>query len=73
MVNVVFQVPKGGLLYKAFDMTGATDIRYMVSLRDADIESLTYDWSDTKKDIPLTRGDKNPLSIFQNISFTATL
>jgi len=38
----------------------------MISLRDPDIDSLTYDRSDTDKVIPLTRGDKNLLCIFQD-------
>jgi len=64
VVNVVFQVSKEGPLYKALEKSGDTDIRDMISLRDPDIESLTYDRSDTEKDTPLTRGDKNFLFIF---------
>jgi len=65
VVNVVFQVSKEGPLYRALEKSGDTDIRDMISLRNPDIESLTYDRSDTEKGIPLMRGDKNLLCIFQ--------
>jgi len=65
VVNVVFQVSKEGPLYKALEKSGDTDIRDMISLRNPDIESLTYDRSDTEKDTPLTSGDKNLICIFQ--------
>ncbi len=61
VVNVVFQVPKEGLLYKALEKSGDTDIRDMISLKNPDINSLTYDRSDTDQDIPISRGDKNLL------------
>jgi len=66
VVNVVFQVSKEGPLYKALEKSGDTDIRDMISLRDPDIDSLTYDRNDTDKNIPLTRTDKNLLHIFQD-------
>jgi len=64
MVNVVFQVPKEGPLYKALEKSGDTDIRDMNLLRDADIDSLTYDRSLTDKDVPLSMSDKSLLHIF---------
>jgi len=64
IVNVVFQVPMEGPLYIALEKSGDNDVMAMISLHDCDIDSLTYDRSDTKKDVPLSRGDKNFLCIF---------
>ncbi len=47
ILNVVFQVPKEGSLYKALEKSGDNDIMAMISLHDCDIDSLTYDRSDT--------------------------
>ena len=66
VVNVVFQVPKEGPLYKALVKSGDNDVMSMITLRDSDIDSLTYDKSDVEKDIPLTRVDKYLLYIFQD-------
>ncbi len=66
VVNVVFQVPKEGPLYKALEESGDSDIRDMITLRACDIDSLTYDRNDTDKNIPLTRNDKNLLHIFRD-------
>jgi len=66
VVNVVFQVPKEGPLYKALEKSGDTDIRDMVTLRACDIDSLTYDRNDTDKNIPLTKKKKKLLRIFQD-------
>jgi len=65
VVNVVFQVPKDGSLYKALEKSGDNDVMAMISLRGCDIDTLTFDRSDTEKNIPLTRNDKNLLCIFQ--------
>ncbi len=65
-MNVAFQIPKEGPLYKALVKSGDDDVMAMISLRDCDIDSLTYARSDTKKDIPLTRIDKNLLCIFHD-------
>jgi len=62
-VHAVFQVPKEGLLYKALEKSGDTDIRDMVSLRDTDIDSLTYDRNETDKDVPLSMSDRSTLHI----------
>jgi len=66
VVNVVFQVPKEGPLYKALVKSGDNDIMAMIALHYSDIDSLTYDRSDTVKDTPLTRIDKNLICIFQD-------
>jgi len=59
VVNVVFQVPKEGLLCsKALVKSGDIDFMAKITLHDSDIDSLTYDTSDTVKDTPLTRVDK---------------
>jgi len=64
IMNVVFQIPKEGPLYKALEKSGDNDIMAMITLCDCDIDSLTYDRSDTEKDVSLSRGDKNLLHIF---------
>jgi len=63
LLNVVFGVPMDGPLYKA---SGDTDIRDIISLDEADIDSLTYYRSDTEKDIPLPRWDKALINIFKH-------
>jgi len=65
VLNVVFGVPKDGPLYKALVQSGDTDIRDIISLDDADINSLTYDESDTETDVLLSRHDKAHLCIFK--------
>jgi len=64
IVNNVFQVPNDGPLYKALEKSGDNDVMAMISLRDCDIDTLTFDRSDTEKNVPLSRGDKNLLRIF---------
>ena len=64
VVNVVLQVPKEGPLYKALEKSGDNDVMAMISLPDCDIDTLTFDRSDTEKNVPLSRGDKNLLHIF---------
>jgi len=66
LLNVVFRVPKDGSLYKALMKSGGTGIRHIISLDETDIDSLTYDRSDTEKDIPLPRGDKVLIHIFKH-------
>ena len=66
LLNVVFRVPKDGPLYKALMKSGDTDIRDILSLNGTDIDSLTYDRSDTEKDIPLSRWDKVLINIFKH-------
>ena len=66
VLNVVFEVPKDGPLYKALMKSGDTDIRDTISLSEADIDSLTYDKSDTETDVPLSRRDKVLLRIFKH-------
>jgi len=66
LLNVVFRVPKDGPLYKALMKSGDTDIRDILSLSETDIDSLTYDRSDTEKDTPLSRGDKALIHIFMH-------
>ena len=63
-MNNVFQVPNDGPLYKALEKSGDNDVMAMISLRDCDIDMLTFDRSDAEKDFPLSRGDKNLLHIF---------
>ncbi len=64
---VVFQAAKEESLYKALKKLGDNAIMAMITFHDCDIDSLTYDRSDTEKDIPLTRGDKILLCIFQDL------
>jgi len=66
LLNVVFRVPKDGPLYKALMKSGDTDIMDILSLDEADIDSLTYDRSDTEKDMPLSRWNKVLLKIFKH-------
>jgi len=66
MLNVVFRVPKVGPLYKALTKSGDTDIRDILLLDETDIDSLTYNRSDTEKDIPLSRWDKVLIHIFKH-------
>jgi len=66
LLNVVFRVPKDGPLYKALMKSGDTDIRDILSLNGTDIDSLTYDRSNTEKDIPLPRCDKALINIFKH-------
>jgi len=66
LLNVVFRVSKDGPLYKALMKSGDTDIRDILSLDQTDIDSLTYDRSDTEKDIPLSRWDKVLIKIFKH-------
>jgi len=63
-----FKIPKEGPLYKALEKSGDNDIMAMITLCDCDIDSLTYDRSDTEKDVPLSRVDKNLLCIFTHES-----
>ncbi len=65
VLNVVFGVPKDGPLYKALVKSGDTDIRDIISLDEADIDSLTYDKSDTETYVPLSRHDKALIHIFR--------
>jgi len=64
IMNVVFQVSKEGPLYKALDKSGDIDVMAMIALHDCDIDSLTYNRSDTKNDVTFSKGDKNLLHIF---------
>jgi len=66
LLNVVFRVPKDGPLYNALKKSGDTDIRDIILLDEADIDSLTYDRSDTEKDIPLSRWDKALIHILKH-------
>ncbi len=50
ILSYVFKVPKDRLA-----IAGYEDIWGLFTLSDADIESLTYDWIDMEKDIPLGR------------------
>ena len=65
LLNVVFRVPKDGPLYKALMKSGDMDIRDILWLDQTDIDSLTYDRSDTEKNIPLSRWDKVLINIFK--------
>ncbi len=65
MLNVVFGVPKDGPLYKALVKSGDVDMRDVILLDEPDIDSLTYDKSDTETDIPLPRHEKVFLHIFK--------
>ncbi len=66
VMNVVFQVPNDGPLYKALEKSGDNDVMAMISLCHCDIDTLTFDRSGAEKNIPLTRNDKNLLHIFQD-------
>jgi len=69
VLNVAFQVPKDGPLYKALVKSGDMDIRDTISpLNETDIDSLTYDKSETKNDISLSRWDKSLLHILTTTS-----
>ena len=65
VLTVVFGAPKDGPLYKALVKSGDVDMRDVISLSESDIDSLTYDKSDTKTDTPLSRHDKVLLCIFK--------
>ncbi len=65
VLNVVFGVPKDGPLYKALVKSGDIDMWDVISLSEPDINSLTYDKSDTETDIPLPRHEKVLLHIFK--------
>jgi len=64
-LTVVFGVPKDGPLYKALVKSGDIEMRDVISLSESDIDSLTYDKSDTKTGIPLARHEKVLLCIFK--------
>ena len=66
LLNVVFSVPKDRPLYKALMKSGDMDIRDILLLDQTDIDSLTYDRSDTEKDVPLSRWDKVLIKIFKH-------
>ncbi len=66
VLTVVFGVPKDGPLYKALVKSGDTDMRDVISLSESDIDSLTYDKSDTETDIPLARHEKVLRCIFKH-------
>jgi len=66
VLNVVFQVLKDGSLYQTLVKSGDMDIQVTISFNEADIDFLTYDKSETKKDIPLSRHDKSLLHIFNH-------
>jgi len=65
VVNIVFQVSEG-LLYKALEKSADT------SLTKIDIDSLTYDKSETDKDVPLSRSNMSHIHIFVITSSIAT-
>jgi len=52
VLTVVFGVPKDGPLYKALVKSGDIDMRDVILLSESDIDSLTYDKSDTETDTP---------------------
>jgi len=52
------------VLLQGFGEIRKHDVMAMITLSDCDTDLLTYDRSDTKKDIPLLRDDRNLLSIF---------
>jgi len=64
ILSNVFKVPKEGPLSKALASAGYGDIWGLVTLSDADIESLTYDWDDMEKDTPLGKAHQSLLHIF---------
>jgi len=64
ILSNVLKVPEKGLLSKALETAGYGDIWGLVTLSDADIESLTYDQDDMEKDIPLGRANQSLLCIF---------
>jgi len=66
VLNVVFQVPKDRPLYKALLKSGDTNVWDTISLNQADIDSLTYDRSETEKNVSLSRQDKILLHIFNH-------
>jgi len=62
VVNIWFQVLKEGSLYKALEKSGDTrekpvdtNIRDMILPSDTDIDSLTYDKSETDKDVSFSK------------------
>jgi len=58
VLSVVFVVPKDGPLYKTLVKSGDIDMRDVISLNEPDIDSLTYNKSDSKTNIPLPRHEK---------------
>jgi len=64
ILSNVFQVPEDGPLAKALKSAGYDDIWALVTLSNADIESLTYYKNENEKNIPLEMAHKNLLCIF---------
>jgi len=65
VLSAVFRVPKDGPLMNALVKSGDGDIVTMLSLNATDIDSLTYDKSETEKDIPLPQNQRSLLHIFK--------
>jgi len=65
VLNVVFGVPKDGPHYKALVKSGDIDMRDVISFSEPDIDSLTYDKSDTVTDTPLPRHEKVLICFFK--------
>jgi len=54
---------------KVLGEAGDNDIRSLVSISDTDIDSLTYNMSETEKDVFLSRREQNHLHIFHHYIF----
>jgi len=63
VMDNVFEAPADGPLSKALKHAGYGNIWDMITLRDEDIESLTYDKSPMEKDVPLGRAYQSLLCI----------
>jgi len=64
IVSNVFEAPDDGPLSKALEHAGYDNIWALITLRDEDIEALTFDKSATEKDVPLGRAHQSLLHIF---------
>ena len=63
VLDNVFEAPADGPLSKALEHSGYSNIWDLITLRDEDIEALTFDKSATEKDIPLGRAYQSLLRI----------
>ena len=64
IVSNVFEAPDDGPLSKALEHAGYDNIWTLITLRDEDIEALTFDKSAMEKDVPLGRAHQSLLGIF---------
>jgi len=64
ILSNVLEAPEDGPLAKALQSAGYDDVWSLVTMSDADIDSLTFDRSEKEKNIPLGRAHQALLHIF---------